>query len=279
MAALRLLTVAAILVAGLAAPAGAGSAPTRMRFDRGAEDCTQVTPAAIEPPASDRRPVRIDVTVLLDGVPLRDAEATMRGAASSYTPLGMRLVTTYRPISLAADGDRATSGGTKPAMDVRGAIADAKTALQGARPSGSDVVYVMTAKDLFTFTDDDGDGMPDEDERSYGIAGYADCIGGVRYADRAFAIGEVATRVPVAIAGLEMFGSFSEKVAAHEIGHLFGAQHHLSNCSEGVAAEARGGTPVDVGPCTLMFNDVGLATLHFSSLNAAVVRGHVRYLQ
>ena len=61
------------------------------------------------------------------------------------------------------------------------------------------------------------------------------------------------------------------EVISHEIGHLMGAHHHYANCVEGNLSSDG---PGDLSPCTLMFNSVNNASLSFSSVEGAVVRGH-----
>ena len=96
------------------------------------------------------------------------------------------------------------------------------------------------------------------------------CIGGVRYPDRAFAVGE-ARRDPGVHGGpVAAIAHADAKIAAHEIGHLLGAHHHYANCAEPEVA----GDPLDVAPRTLMYNYLEFLDLRFSQLNAAVVRGH-----
>jgi hypothetical protein len=104
--------------------------------------------------------------------------------------------------------------------------------------------------------------------------GQADCIGGIQYPEKAFATGNVhytvqgtvpVDRVP---AGM---------VAAHEIGHLLGAQHNQANCAEALPQEARQpATDGWVGPCTLM----GPAALQdsetFSTLERNTIRMYVK---
>jgi len=119
----------------------------------------------------------------------------------------------------------------------------------GVRPPGVDVVMVLT--DEFA-------------------GGQADCIGGVRYPEKAFAVGDVhytvQGTVPVDSVPAGM-------IAAHEIGHLLGAQHNQSNCVEALPQEAA--QPASdgwTGPCTLM----GPAALQDSETFSTLERNTIR---
>lgn len=239
--------------APIAAPPAAH--PTARVFDRDVLTCIEETPDQISAtdPQSDTPPV-VNVLVLHDGVSLADARASMKRAAEPYEAVGLRFVTTFRKAGFRSD--REYRG--KPTGQGDRLIDDAKALLRGARPKGIDVVYVLTAKDIYSGDSSDPD---------YSLAGLADCIGGVRYPDRAFAVGEYDESVTAF--GLEIPPDFTAAVFAHEIGHLFGAHHHYATCSR-PAAPASGGLDV----CTIMIPDIGLAGLEFSVTNGAVVRGH-----
>lgn len=189
--------------------------------------------------------VSLDVAVLLDGVSVNDAVQLMNRAAISYAPLKIDLnVVSYTPVTFTGtEGDAL--------------IQQAKNHFGGRRPAGADLVYVLSNKDLTT----DGDTS---------LAGLADCIGGVAFPDRAFAVGENFSSDEAGLLGLVGANrNLTAKVAAHEIGHLMGGHHHYANCAEGILTETD-----ELSPCTLMFNDVGLASLNFSAVNKLVVQGH-----
>ncbi len=128
----------------------------------------------------------------------------------------------------------------------------AKAQLGGARPADIDVVYVATDLDIQ---------LPD---LGNAVAGLADCIGGVRYAHRAFSFSEGTGQYA-------RNGDLTGLIAAHEIGHLMGAHHHYGNCGEGMPLMQRGGPTV----CTVMFPlFIRLNAGNFGTLEGAVVRGH-----
>jgi hypothetical protein len=115
----------------------------------------------------------------------------------------------------------------------------------GRRPPGVDVVYFMTR---------------------YWDGGIADCVGGVRSPESAFALGSVDYAVlgevpaPTADEGV---------IAAHEIGHLLGAHHHYSNCTEAPPSGALRG---DFNPCTTMSPLAVTASSTFGLLERSYVR-------
>src|SRR4029077_18508996 len=127
----------------------------------------------------------------------------------------------------------------------------------GVRPKGADVVFVLTSKDI-------------TDAGDTGLAGLADCIGGGRVAHHAFGVGEAVGIDPVPLGPFTLEVDAHPEIAAHEIGHLMGAQHHYANCVEGVLQ----GDATDLSPCTLMFNFVDFQSLNFSTLEGTAVRGH-----
>lgn len=197
--------------------------------------CTSLTPAAI---SLDNDPVTLDVRVLLDGVSLQRGQDIMDRAASSYTALGVTMVSSFEPASFVG-------------VDAAGIIEQAKAYYGGARPAGIDVVYVLTSKELST------------------VAGLADCIGGVKYADRAFGVGEAGDDSPLNLLIYNLGTNMAAGTAAHEIGHLLGGHHHYANCVENALA-------IGDAPCSLMFNVGDFSTSGFSLLNSIVVRGHAQ---
>jgi hypothetical protein len=191
--------------------------------------CVEAAPAAITPPPF-ADPIDIRVLVLLDGVTEARAEALLQTAGKPYEPLALRL----KPV-----GYRSVEFNNRDSIYL---LDEAQAAVGGGRPPGVDLVYTFTNKNM---TGTVGDS----------VAGQAECIGGVAWADYAFAVGEADS-------------DKADVIAAHEIGHLLGAHHHHANCVEAASLAL----PWEM--CTLMINDVGLAAMQFSSLNGAIVRGH-----
>ena len=206
-------------------------------------ECTELVPAAIAPPSSERR--ALVARVLLDGVDATQAAGYTAQAARAYDGVGIDFVVdAYEPVSLSGD-------------DAAALIEQSKAHFGGVRPPGTDLVYTLTSKDI-------------QAGGQTAVAGLADCIGGVAFPDRAFAVGEVLTPDAVDLGVATFTSNLTAKVFAHEVAHLMGGHHHYANCAEGIPSD-----PNEVGtPCTLMFNDVGLVSLAFSTVNGVVVRGH-----
>lgn len=230
----------AIAVGVVAAPATARAArvpvvPTV--FDNGIVECFEPAPAATGvPPASTplvgAPAIALDVLLLLDGVNDLTVRNVVPVAAATYEPLGIALrVVGTRPVAF--------KGRTADEL-----LDQAKAVVGGRRPGGVDIVMLVTGKNII------GSGE--------GTVGVADCIGGVRFAERAFAVTEVFGR-----------SEDTGRTMAHEIGHLLGAHHHYANCVEGNASALN-----ELTPCTLMFNYVNYASREFSQLNGGVVRGY-----
>lgn len=207
-------------------------------------ECLEPAPAAIgaKGVTDSGQTIFLDAYVMLDGIRSAEGAAIMAKAAEAYRPLGITLRSTFARVSF----------GTS---DAAGLIAAAKKKVGGTRPSGSDLVYVLTSNDI-------------TDQGEDGVAGLADCIGGVRFPDSAFAVGEA--RFPADSLGpLDLYVNVPAKIAGHEIGHLMGAHHHYANCVEAATTALS-----ETAPCTLMFNFIDLQALRFSTANGAVVRGH-----
>lgn len=269
------------LLCGLLAFGGVavGAQDASLAFDAAVqEDCLELVPevAGISGMTDDGSRVTLDVRVLLeveDGAHIarliaddqtravgearlaewvEKAEDVLARAAEAYLPLDVDVEWSYELLdSLASDGSA-----RPPTTSMPEAMERAKQQYGGQVPEGIDVVYVLSDAEHPGF-----------------VAGQADCIGGVRYPSRAFAAGMAYyDREASGIAGVDVIsGDTGAMIAAHEIGHLMGGHHHVANCAEGVVPGIGEGL---LNTCTLMVNDIGLATLAFSAVNGAVVRGH-----
>lgn len=210
----------------------APGAPVDVDVER--QDCLQAAPATAGRSGltDSGQDVELDVLVLLDGVTRERGVEIMTKAAEAYAPLGITVVSRFRPVSFTSDRDDELIG-------------EARNAVGGEVPKGVDVVLGLTSKQG---------------------RGQADCIGGIRFADRAFAVSPDHADKNIDVAAGVQLGRIENRAAmtaAHEIGHLLGAQHHFGNCAE---------VP---DHCTLMTSpSVQPATLVFSTANAAIVRGH-----
>jgi hypothetical protein len=203
----------------------------------------------------DGRVVDLDVLVLLDGVDETYARRFFEKVAIAYAELDIRVVPTFQIADPPFTGDSTT--------DI---ISQARARFPGGKvPVEYDIVEVLTSKDVQALG-------------QYAVAGQADCIGGLAYDERSYEVSEAATGIPdegVTIGPLTFGAEYSAKITAHEMGHLLGGQHHYANCVEGIDPA---GETSDVSPCTLMFNSGDIISLHFSAINAAIVRGYaVKY--
>jgi Metallo-peptidase family M12 len=201
--------------------------------------------------------VDLSVMMLLDGTDATVAQQLFAKAAESYRPLNinLRLVKT-----------KAVTFTSTVSTDL---IAAAKATVGGVPPKGIDVVGVLTNKTMQSATGGAGT-----------VVGQADCIGGIRWDSTSFFVATdiraienptTGTTGTLNSMGLNPNVDAASEVIAHEIGHLIGAHHHYGNCTEGLLTS---GGPNDVSPCTLMFPAVNFASLNFSTLEGAVVRGH-----
>jgi hypothetical protein len=278
--------ISVLAAVGLLSPAAATAtsgqtlSPVQIeaRFDLPPEDCLEPVPAAIDVKGvtDDNRTVKLDVmvpidvaegaqiaTLLADSDPQVQAQGQaefdalvqkvhgiLDAAITTYAPLGVELRLHYDLLMPLVNGEP-----RQRTNDIDQEILLAKQHYGGQVPPGMDAVYAVSDIDM-----------------SGAVAGKADCIGGIRAKDSAFAAGEIDfAEIDPDPPLLILFADTSAKIMAHEIGHLLGAHHHYANCAEGIPTEP---TTDILGVCTLMINDIGLASLNFSTLNGTIVRGH-----
>ncbi|HVF12341.1 MAG TPA: zinc-dependent metalloprotease family protein [Actinomycetota bacterium] len=265
------------------APAGAVSTKTPEWNDE-VMDCYIPGGGAVGAyvPAVDQI-VDLDVHVLLDGVTQARAEQIVAAAYQTYAPLGINFKAVAYQAVTPPTHDLPEADGPLPApfndiaaekaetgVDAFEAIAYMKSLFpNGERPAGSDIVYMLTDKNLFVRIEDPIAGTVE----TRAVAGLADCIGGVRMPNRAFAVGEDITwSIREPFAQIQLSGATDGIVMAHEIGHLMGGQHHYANCAEGVSA-----SDVDnkeFSPCGIMSNFADFNSENFDTVNSSMVRGH-----
>lgn len=289
----RLTALAAGLVATLALAASPPQPPPEppqpQMFDDESvmADCTQLAPRqtpSVSGVTDSGKRIDLDVRVLLDtsdtlavAKQLRAAQTTAQKQAAQrafadlvarYRPLLTPGDQSYRALDVRYDlsfgllqpfnangtpRDRSTDA----ARETRKVIELAKAQFGGARPAGTDLVYVLTDLDLYA------EGIGD------GVAGQADCIGGVEYPEHAFAVGEIFPAITFGPAAFYREGT--AKIMAHELGHLMGAHHHYQSCGPHAVGETVAG---GVGACSLMTNFVDFTTFEFSPLNSGIVRAN-----
>lgn len=208
--------------------------------------------ALLEP--DDGRWVDLDMLVLLDGLDPTYAASVFEGVSKAYEPLKIRVVPTFQ----VADPPFASNQMLQIMEDLRGRF-------PLGVPADYDVVEVLSGRDLWLGP-------------SPGILGMADCVGGVAWDDRSFAV--VEARFPAEgepLGPLTVWTDYDAKLSAHEVGHLLGGEHHLGNCVEGIDG-ADDELTEDTSPCTLMENNADLMSLRFSTANGLIVRGYaLRY--
>ena len=200
----------------------------------------------------DGREVFLDVLVLLDGVEEEYATAFFEQVAVPYREINVTVRPTFQ-----IDG---SFSGTET-LDL---LAQLKNRFPRQEvPAAYDIVELLTAKDLTLIGET-------------GIAGQADCLGGLAYDHRSFEVSEGRppgfTEEGTPIGPLTIEAHIPAKITAHEMGHLLGGQHHYANCAEGNDPDEE--LSGDTSPCTLMFNLANLVSLDFSELNARIARGY-----
>lgn len=208
------------------------------------EDCQQIPPDDVPPPATSIDPILpLEARVLSEAGDLATVKRYMKVTKDAFARIGISLKLRYQTVVPPEEwfaGSGLGDGPTQPEI-----LEFMKATFGGQRPPGVDVVYFMT--------------------RAW-AGGFSDCIGGIRFADRAFAFGSI----DYATEGLLPSPTTNEGViAAHEIGHLLGAQHHYANCVE---AQPSGALRGDTNPCTTMWPVAAQASSTFGLLERSFIR-------
>ena len=244
------MVIVAAMTAGVlgvpAMPASVASGSSAIAIDYETEDCTQIPPEEIPPLAlSTDKVLPLEVRVLAEAPDLTVAKGYMKTTKETFARIGIRLRVRYQMVIAPTEWSAGTDVFDGPS---RPEIFDfMKSLFGGQRPSGVDVVYFMTR---------------------HWAGGVADCIGGIRFADRAFAFGSI----DYATEGLVPSPTGNEGViAAHEIGHLLGAHHHYANCVE---AQPSGALRGDTNPCTTMWPAAANASSTFGLLERSFIRSY-----
>lgn len=231
----------------LAAPVAARPLPEAPpRIDRGAPDCTQIPPEVTPPLATDvSKVLPLEVRVMAEQADLPVVKQHMAVTRDAFARIGIALKVRYDVVEPPSTWNVDTLGAGPSQPEIFDFM---KSHYGGERPAGADLVYFMTR---------------------YWAGGFADCIGGVRLADRAFAFGsldyavEGAVPSPTADEGV---------IAAHELGHLLGGQHHYSSCAEALPS---GATRGEVAPCTTMSPLAATASPTFGLVERSYLRYYV----
>jgi hypothetical protein len=216
------------------------------------QGCTaEETALALAP--DDGRVVDLDVLVLLDGVDQGFAEHFFADVAQPYADIDVRVVPTFQSVDPAE-----FTGDSSPDL-----INQTRARFPGGKvPAEYDVVELLTNRDIQALG-------------QYGVAGQADCLGGLAYDERSFEVSEGAAPIPnegVALGPVTLDAKLAAKITAHEMAHLLGGQHHYANCVEGIEPDQE--LNGDTSPCTLLFNAADFVSLKFDTLNGKIARGY-----
>lgn len=242
-----MIAISALLLSAILPAAASGSPFDELaRIDRALEDCQEIPPHEIPPLATDlSQMLPLEVRVLVETGDKSKAKEIFKSTRETFSSIGVRVKARFEEVAPPSEwGDGNDLGGP----DQPTILAFMKDIFGGRRPPGVDVVYFMTR---------------------HWAGGFADCIGGVRYDDRAFAFGSIDYRIegvvpaPTADEGV---------IAAHEIGHLLGAHHHYSNCGEALPSGASRG---DANPCTTMSPLAATASQTFGLMERSFIRRYV----
>ena len=235
---------AAVTIAAPVAVGAAEPAPMRTVIDRVDQDCQQIPPEEMPPLATAiGMDLELSVRVLFARGTKKVVEQHMVTTGEAFARIGISLDDSYDRLDVPAAW--ITPGATLPDATAEQHWKLIKSHYGGVRPPNTDVVYF--------FSPHWGGGM-------------ADCIGGVRFADRAFAFGSL----DYAIESVVPAPTVDEGViAAHEIGHLLGAHHHYSNCTE---APLLGALEGQAAACTTMSPLATSASAFFGVIERSFIR-------
>lgn len=188
--------------------------------------------------------VSIRVLVMVQGsATTGQVRQLIEPAIDMYDRIGMSLSLSFQTMGGAATGE----------IDADAFIAETRSAVGGRRPAGFDAVIGMTTKELAGST-----------------AGKVECVGGYAHPELAFGVSEIHLD-DLDEGGIHLTPRNSTAVIfAHELLHLFGAHHHYANCAQSRPDPLNGA----LGVCTIMINDIGLASFVPSTANQRIARGY-----
>lgn len=126
--------------------------------------CFEYVPASMSAATSPVFDVHVHV-VLDEGVTLEHGRKMIERAQTVYERIGLRLRPSFTTARMTSD-------------DANDLFQELKGLFGGERPPWAHVVYLLTNRDITA-------------GGTYGVAGVADCIGGVAFDEHAFAMGEV----------------------------------------------------------------------------------------
>lgn len=244
------IAVVAFLLSGLIPVSASGSSPAATpaspTIDVDPPNCQQIPPEEVPPVALAVEPeLPLEARVMVEKGDVSIARGHLKVTRESFAAIGIRVKVRVDQVVSPSEWGSGDQLGSGP--DQAEILEFMKAHYGGQRPQGVDVVYFMTR---------------------HWAGGFADCIGGVRYPERAFAFGSI----DYAIEGVVPAPTADEGViAAHEIGHLLGAQHHYANCVEALPAGVPQG---DANPCTTMWPVAAAASSTFGLVERSFIRAY-----